>query len=406
MRKQAFLSLLLVGVAKWGAAFTPSPIRSSVPAPLMATQTAPFSFAGRPFYYRNRQQHEEDYATVPSTLSVPEEKANEVMSGIDQELVIGMLQSQGVTLLVALMAAAAFGSDGVLMAVPDSLSHPLTVSSLSVAAMTALPMIAIDSHLDQHSNRRDAALMHLSTVHTVATLFGRRHDAKKELSFTRQESLDQAITTTPQALAASMALSLASAASEHYIFRHLIMLHLSLVMPMPLAVLSQALLFGLSHASVGDGGPAQIEEGRLVVATQTLYGAILGACYAVTGFQYALIPILAHALLTLHVTNASWHLCNDQLDWVDANASDNDALSPYYLQRFFYAFDTGHHHALSLHNVHRAVAYAFVDKIPSQETVEALYHELVGGQDDADQGMQIAEFGQLLVALKSRERVG
>lgn len=335
-------------------------------------------------------------------------------SGINHGIVQHKLQVQCITLTLAISLTLAVGNHAILTAVPFSMQGlGESMSSLSLALLTAVPLVATDAYWERVSDRRDAAMRHFSSAHTAFTLFGRRAGKEKTDARRVQDQLPQVFeadtSTTYQVLESSTILSLASAFSEHFVFRHMLLLHLCLVVPLPLAILLQGLLYGVFQSLIA-GGKTPSEEFGLELATQTLYGSVMGACYALTGFQNALIPMLANIVLSLHLWNASWHACNNQLDWIDKNCNSDQRIadssfqqSPtYYLERFFYAFDTQHQYALSMHDVQRAVAYAFPNQPEQSSHVKKLFHQLE--HEAGSGGIGLTEFRKLLSILKAMEQ--
>ncbi|GKY97195.1 hypothetical protein MPSEU_000677900 [Mayamaea pseudoterrestris] len=425
------VSLVAASTVEQATALTTTSWRFSTPIAPRPAGGITATQCHQPLFYRNRHIHEEQFAlaeAATATIAAPPSTSPSSSSplsppGTDNDPIRNMMQSQGTVLVLAVTMTLVLGDFAILTAIPATLHATGHFHiTLLMACLTAIPMIAMDTYLDKASNRRDASHRQSSMTHAAATMFGRRRSRSKEEQRDSQLFVASPLfksSSTSQVLGITLVVSIVAAVSEHLVFRHLLLLHCSLVMPLPLAVLVQGIIFGLSSQSLPTSASAtltasRVKEQRLAFTTQTLLGIILGMCYVATGFQNAFVPVFAHAMYLLHVTNASWHLCNDQLDWVDdcsttelpENALSSSSLSSdYYLQRFFYAFDEERQHSLSLHNAQRAVAFAFADDANalSIEDVEKVYNGLISTQHKTPTSqlrLELSEFGILLKILK------
>ena len=379
-------------------------------------------------FFRNTQpqsQQEERFSTASASTAAP---SVAVVSSpglpvdINSHRVNTMLQTHGWTLAAATMLGSALstshGGFNILLS-PSLTAATADVSTEVLVLLTSMVtflLIGLDYYMDVVSHRREATLVHLSRAHYVATLFGRRP--------TRQQESSLSLDTIQPVLATSTWLAIVAATCDHVLFRYLLLPYLSLHMPMALAVMMQAVLYGLlttswNYASISTDTTTHTqssslhdkEEQQLVMATQTIQACLLGSISAMSGFSAMLLPILAQALYQVHVWNASWHSCNDQLDWIDeqqSSALEQQASStPAAVERFFYAFDTEHCHSLSLRNTRRAVTYAFLSDsttTPSPQQVEQVFNELAAdtnSNNNKQQRLHLDKFVPLLVTLRT-----
>ena len=130
----------------------------------------------------------------------------------------------------------------------------------------------------------------------------------------------------------------------------------------------------------------------------------------------------------MHVLCETWTLINHQMDYTQeayqstpceeeemaiqqiqkqaGPSLSRDTLN--FARRFFFAFDYEHKGSLSLHDVQRAVSYAFLkDKVtPEPETVENAFNKVIESRDLSLSSapvnrLVVSEFLRLLFAIKS-----
>jgi hypothetical protein len=259
----------------------------------------------------------------------------------------------------------------------------------------------------------------------VMTLFGRRlHEHPSNTTNISDHQTFHPETPMVHALLLSALLAPVTALSEEVVFRGMIpsAIHY-LTRSIPLALVGQAILFGLGHVSP----KASHGENRVVGALQSASALWYGLLYQMSGGN--IFPcIIAHALYDMHIFMETWMRVNDQMDYTETavlqRLSSQDEIdirrikheagasltveTLALLRRFFYAFDEDHVGRLTRSNVQRAVSYAFLQDStpPSQEKVDLLIDKLLASRVSADHGefadrLKLPEFLRLVLFLKA-----
>ena len=143
--------------------------------------------------------------------------------------------------------------------------------------------------------------------------------------------------------------------------------------------------------------------------------------------------IVAHMLYDMHVLCETWTVINHQMDYTqeacrntlrveeelaiqqiqkEAGPTLNGEMLSF-VRRFFFAFDYKHRGSLSLHDVQRAVTYAFLNEktTPEPETIKNTFDEIIQSrdrsveEDDKTERLELSEFLNLLFALKSNRSI-
>mmetsp|Transcript_14078 Transcript_14078/g.20266 ORF Transcript_14078/g.20266 Transcript_14078/m.20266 type:complete len:439 (-) Transcript_14078:130-1446(-) len=423
----SFLLISAVWTATPAVAFQP-PTFSSIVFPsaiLRLTTNVP------PLRYQNGNEETKGY-TSTSVQKKGENHGNDVRgSGAQIPLIKSIVLSQtglliGMTSLAVMMLALGGYDMGSLDTLHWSDSadfksfsnFQMTWTRLLKGTTAAIPMIYLEKHIFD-SDRRDATLVNLSTTNTVMTLFGRRRHASKNGICTEDA------TSMPEVLLLSLLMAFASGVSEEIIFRGFVPVfaaHLS--HSIPVALMSQAALFGLGHISPS----GSLGENKLVGGLQTMNGLLSGSMYLLTGGD--ILPcIISHVLYDLHMFMKTWMLTNDQIDYTEEavmmkltpeeqeeviriKQEGGPSLSIEtigFARRFFFAFDHERQGSLSRSDVQRAMSYAFLQdsEQPTEESVDNLFKQVLKSRKqvlgpEEEQRLQLSEFLRILFVLKAR----
>jgi hypothetical protein len=293
--------------------------------------------------------------------------------------------------------------------------------------LAAVPLIALGTMVEQ-SEHRPASHFNFSITNTVISLFGRRR--KPNLNQVSTSSNVPPCSSTFQVTVFSLGLAAVSAISQELIYRGLLPAVLvSCSHSVVTALLGQSLLFGLGQLR----RTSSLQENAAFVFINAFNALWYGSVYLATGGD--ILPvILAHLLYESHILVETWKRINDQMEWTEHSSPKQlsaheelqlkqiqleagGSLAPETLgfcRRFFYAFDHEHKGTLSLPDVQRAVAYAFLHDpiVPSTAKVEALFQEMARRRHQQgmnslegvidDDRLYLPEFLRLLFALKSK----
>jgi hypothetical protein len=379
-------------------------------------------------FYRDRQESEEALTDNLASPSRKEEKApssKDNENGVSMPLIRAIWYNEAAIFLFATAiwaGASLFGNTAMTLSnlhwshgsfVPLFDWHFTPMRVLEGIAAT-IPMISLGMLVEQSDNR-DASHVNFSTTNMVISLFGRRRTAEEPF-----------LTSTHQMMGLSAAIALSTAISEEMVFRAYVPAAiLGVTHSLPLALVGQAVLFGLGHLSPR----STLGENKIVVGLQLLNGLWYGLVYLWTGGD--ILPcIIAHILYDMHVFCGTWSAINKQMDYtqhafqerlVDSEEREiqkiqqqagpslnNDTLS--FARRFFYAFDYEHKGSLSLPDVQRAVSYAFLqDKVvPEPAQVSQVFANVLDtrktsfDRDVPPERLSVSEFLRVLFSLKSQ----
>ena len=315
---------------------------------------------------------------------------------------------------------------------------------LAEGVLATAPLISMGDMVED-SEHRSASALKISVTHTVMALFGRRRQRQNSKSMVDQQqqmskqdnilSTLSTTTDTAQVVLFGIAIAMVSAVSEELIFRGLLpILLVSCTNSVGLALLGQALIFGIGQIR----RDSSVTENGVFSLMQVMNGLWYGGVYLTTGGD--ILPVLvAHLLYECHVVVGTWKVVNDQMDYTERVSAKTlsteeeldsgrilteagGSLSTETFQigrRFFYAFDSEHQGTLSLADVKRAVAYAFLqdDIQPSDARAKEVFHQMMElrqshagtarvsveneGGNSAEERLSLSEFLNLLFALKS-----
>jgi hypothetical protein len=381
-------------------------------------------------FYRDREESEEALTDNLASPSRKEEKASSSKdneNGVSMPLIRAIWYNEAVIFLFATAiwaGASLFGGGNTAMTLANLHWSPgsfvplfewhFTPMRVLEGIAATIPMISLGL-LVEHSDNRDASHVNFSTTNMVISLFGRRRTAEEPL-----------LTSMHQMMGLSAAIALSTAISEEMVFRAYIPAAiLGVSHSLPLALVGQAVLFGLGHLSPR----STLGENKVVVGLQLLNGLWYGLVYLWTGGD--ILPcIIAHILYDMHVFCGTWSAINNQMDYtqhafqerlVDSEEREiqkiqqqagpslnKDTLS--FARRFFYAFDCEHKGSLSLPDVQRAVSYAFLqDKVvPEPAQVSQVFAKVLDtrktscDRDVPPERLSVSEFLRVLFALKSQ----
>lgn len=388
--------------------------------------------ASSSIFYRNEAAAAEEVLTVTdSQISSPQTTVQQTssdieISGVSMPLVRSIWYNQASILLFATSVVAGMSMIlGGNFAFDVSSLHwssgenfhslfdwNMTPLRVLQGVLATLPLIAL-GNVVENSADRDASRVNFATTNMVISLFGRR-----------KSQLDPDATSSMLVMALSLAIALSTGLSEEMIFRGYTPVALaSFSHSILFALIGQAALFAFAHISP----KSSTGENKVVGGLQFLNGLWYGLVYLWTGGD--ILPcIVAHMLYDMHVLCETWTVINHQMDYTQeayqntlceeeemaiqqiqkqAGPSLNrDTLN--FARRFFFAFDYEHKGSLSLHDVQRAVSYAFLnDKVtPEPETVENTFNEVIENRvlsisSAPANRLVVSEFLRLLFALKS-----
>jgi len=330
-------------------------------------------------------------------------------------LSLGLVFSAGTDLELASLHWT--GSDG--GAVYSLLDWNMTPWRIIEGILATVPLVAIGTIME-HSEHRAVSHVHFSMVNTVIGLFGRR---RKDSSVGMQSTFGISTTSTmPHVMFFSGVIAMVSAISEEMIFRGLLpTLLFFLTHSVGLALFGQALLFGLGQVRL----KSPIMENGCFCILQVINSLWYGSVYLMT--EGDIFPVLlAHVLYNCHIFAGTWKTINDQMDYTEIASSRRLPLREemeleqikqeiggslsieafQFCRKFFYAFDSEHQGSLSLTDVKRAVAYAFLqDGIqPSDRKATEAFQQMIElrHSEETEKRMNMPEFLRLLFALRSK----
>lgn len=293
----------------------------------------------------------------------------------------------------------------------------MTLLRVGQGVLATLPLISL-STIVENSADRDASRVNFATTNMVISLFGRR-----------KSPLDPDATSSVAVTLLALAVALSTGLSEEMIFRGYTPVALdSLSNSIPVALIGQAALFAFAHISP----KSSIGENKVVGGLQFLNGLWYGLVYLWAGGD--ILPcIVAHMLYDMHVLCETWTVINHQMDYTqeacrntlrveeelaiqqiqkEAGPTLNGEMLSF-VRRFFFAFDYKHKGSLSLHDVQRAVTYAFLNEktTPEPETIKNTFDEIIQSRDRSleedgkTERLELSEFLNLLFALKSNRSI-
>jgi membrane protease YdiL (CAAX protease family) len=305
---------------------------------------------------------------------------------------------------------------------PSLLDWTITPKRLLEGVLGTFPLVALATFCMENPA---TCQIQFSITKTVLELFGRRRRGVHEDMSTKSDTAPSATTTTAlQVLFVSVAIATVSAVAEEIIFRGLLPTAVvSYTHSVGLALLGQAMLFGLGQVRV----TSPLAENGVFSIMQSINGVWYGAMYLATGGD--ILPvIITHVLYECHILVGAWKAINDQIDYTEdackLPAADTDGAGVHpkgtlcmapetidFGRRFFYAFDVDHQGSLSLSNVKRAVAYAFLQddsspEPPNDDQTTAAFHQLIQKRQleswSLEERLSLSEFLRLLYTLKSK----
>ena len=314
------------------------------------------------------------------------------------------------------------------------LNWKVTPWRLLEGVLGTIPLIAMGGMVENSASRK-ASHISFSVTNTVISLFGRRRKPEQagESSVGPRKS-NESTSSTFQVALFSIGISTISALTQELVYRGLVpVVIVAWTHSVPLALVGQAVLYGLGQVHAN----SSFDENSVFSAMHVSTGLWYGALYLAAGGD--ILPvILAHILYDSHVFVEAWARINHQMEWCEKaspqklSAEDEQdlenirqeaggSLAPETLgfcRRFFYAFDYDHQGSLSLPDVQRAVAYAFLhdSDVPSQAKVETAFIEMVhhrcakktnnseerADEEKPEERLSLPEFLRLLFALKSK----
>lgn len=349
---------------------------------------------------------------------------------VSMPLIRSIWYNQAIILLFASSAAAAasllFGGDSPfdfssLQWAESQNFHSLfdwnvTPLRLLEGVVATIPLVGL-GNLVEKSDDRDASHVNFATTNMVIGLFGRRKSVSEPDA-----------TGSELVMMLSLAIALSTGLSEELVFRGYAPIALgSISHSIPFALIGQAVLFAFAHISPTSSSG----QNKVVGGLQFLNGLWYGLVYQLTGGD--ILPcVIAHMLYDMHVLCETWHVINVQMDYTQEayqnklNHNEEVAIQEIqdkagpalntetlnFARRFFYAFDSQHRGSLSLHDVQRAVSYAFLkDQVsPEPEKVEQTFTETLNARDASFVGaptnrLGVSEFLRVLFTLKSNGSV-
>eukprot|EP00980_Cylindrotheca_fusiformis_P004528 scaffold961_cov122-Cylindrotheca_fusiformis.AAC.36 len=352
--------------------------------------------------------------------------SNTNLPGVSMSLIRSIWYNQASILLLATSAAAGasllFGGDSALdlsslhwtgsQHFHSLFDWKITPLRLLEGLVAAIPLVALGNFVET-SDDQDASHVNFATTNMVITLFGRRKSED-----------DPSATGSEFVMLLSLAIALSTGLSEELVFRGYTPLALgSISHSIPFALIGQAALFAFAHTSFA----SSIGQNKVILGLQFLNGLWYGLVYQWTGGD--IIPcVISHMLYDMHVLCETWHVINTQMDYTQEayqrKLSDieevairriQDEAGPAlntqtlnFARRFFFAFDSQHEGTLSLHDVQRAVSYAFLkDRVsPGAEKVEKTFTRIIESRDASfydgpSDRLGVSEFLRLLFTLKS-----
>lgn len=263
---------------------------------------------------------------------------------------------------------------------------------------------SIRAHTRTFSHQKRAfANVNFSTIVMSLTLFGRRSAPPPEFVPLEQRGTQFVTTQSSDAALMSLYLSIVTGFCEETVFRRELPALLVQLTGgnVSLALLGQALLFGLGHGN--PGSPAA--ENAIVMGLQTFNGLGFGLLYVASGGD--IVPcILAHALYDFVTFFKTWMDANGQIEYsetmfrkplppdeerklqqlIRAAAAGKNVDPRVYptIKRLFYTFDFDKNESLSLSEVRKGIAYMALERAgtpPPQEQVDALFRAVVQARD-------------------------
>ncbi len=291
-------------------------------------------------------------------------------------------------------------------AAPSIWDLQLTSTRLVQGLMGAIPMLALGNAVES-SDKRVFANVNFSTIVMTLTLFGRRRAPPQDFVPDKYKGKRVLTTSSFDALLQSFALSSLTGICEETVFRAQLpallvnVLHFNI----PLAVVAQALLFGLGHAQPNNSNRI---ENAILIGLQFCNGITLAMVYILCGGD--IVPcMVAHALYDLVTFFKTWWDANGQLEYAEqmflqplppevetevrrvlaANRNNLQQLDPMtmkVIKRLFYIFDFDQNQTLSKSEVRKGISYMSLEKAgrpPPPEIVDQAFELVVNTRDNS-----------------------
>lgn len=352
-------------------------------------------------------------------------------TGINTPLILAILANQALVLFGASLFAVGslFFTDGlsVFAQLPETFrwvggdtasaaEFGISFPQLLFGAIGSLPSIFIGTLMEQ-SDKRKFANTNFSTIIMVMTIFGRRKTPPKE--FIPEQYRNQSFPTSSTLSVVFWSLIIASITGfcEELVFRceiPSIITHYS--GSVAVALLGQALLFGLGHASPR----SNLTENVIVMSLQVVNGLCFGLLYVLTGGD--IVPcMIAHAIYDFQVFFFTWLSTNAQIEYADRmyleplpqdvqrtvsllRVGDDNMFRT--CKRLFYTFDYDKNKTLSLSEVRRGISYLWLQlgssAPPPEKLVDSLFFSCTEGTGER---MRFPEFVKLFMALQQNQGV-
>lgn len=268
----------------------------------------------------------------------------------------------------------------------------------------AIPLLVWGNWIESSDNRAFANV-NFSTIVMTMTLFGRRKAPPDD--FIPDKFKGQKVLTTPasDALFQSFVLSALTGVCEETVFRAELPAVLTHVLHfnIPLAIASQAFLFGLGHIQPNSSNRM---ENAILIGLQFVNGISLATLYVLSGGD--IVPcIIAHALYDFVTFFKTWWDANAQLEYAEEMyleplppnvesevrrvlaANGNIKLDPLVfkmVKRLFFIFDFDKNKTLSKSEVRKGISYLALEKAgrpPPQAMVDDAFEQVVDTRDNS-----------------------
>lgn len=377
----------------------------------------------RPLRYRELDENDSDTALLKvKTRTPPGFDVNEALAerlkklpktGVNFPFIKAIVQNQLFVLAAASIASVAILTftdglgvlsnlgdllhwNGDAAAGADLFDLTITPTRLAMGVIGALPAIAIGSAIENSDNRAFSNV-NFSTIIMVMTLFGRRKAPPPEFlpEYLRGRRLP--LTSWNEALLQSFAISSLTGLCEESVFRGIVP---SLIYhyrggSVSQALIGQAVLFGLGHATPG----TSLAENSITMALQGVNGLWFGMLYLLSGGD--IVPcIIAHAVYDLQVFFFTWMAANAQIEYAESmyleplpsdvqqevqrvkrsfGSKVNDKVLSV-AKRLFFTFDFDKNKTLSLSEVRKGISYLFLQtktSPPPQDQVDAAFKQCI-----------------------------
>ncbi|KAL3913034.1 MAG: hypothetical protein SGILL_006650 [Bacillariaceae sp.] len=389
-------------------------------------------------FYRKLDQADEDATLLKVQSKLPpnfdarkalskEEKHEETLSpnvpstGMNTQFIVALLLNQALILAIATAVGAAvlffnqgpsaFSNlpeilhwEGLSGSSPGLFDLALTPQRIVFGVIGSIPLL-INNFLIEQSDKRIFANINFSTITMVMTLFGRRSQPDPTFLPDRLKGRTFATTSWPQALAASIVLSVVTGFCEETVFRREVAGVLGqcfLNHNVGLILLAQAFLFALGH--VQPNASSSRGENAVLIGLQLINGLGFGAIYLLAGGD--IVPaMIAHALYDFIDFFKVWWDANGQLEYAEKmwktdlppedrseverilremgmSMNDNQYKR---LRRLFYTFDFDKNRTLSRSEVRKGIAYMAVERAgtpPKTEEVDFVFDQVNASGSD------------------------